>query len=85
MYNYIVSSYYYDTQQCGEVYTVEYLCHKKQYTKEEFDSICNIALKACGRDQYEIEKYLIENFGFFYLEIEGRFEFNKDENLEDED
>jgi hypothetical protein len=83
MYIYEITNYYYDEEEKDNVYGFAYVIHEKEFTSNEFVTMCEKAREKLVGGVYgdDICKYLIENYGFNNMPIKACYEYDIDEEL----
>lgn len=75
---YEVSSYFYDSTECDSTSIYDYLIHEKQFTKEEFNEMCEKGIASEEvKDCFDLKKYLIQNHGFNGMKPIATYEFKE--------
>jgi len=76
---YEISSWFYDEKECDNVTIYDYLLHKKQFSKEEFNEMCKKGLTFKEtKDCFDLRKYLINNFEFEEIKPIATYEFEEE-------
>lgn len=76
MYIYEIKTCWYNEEIQDDIYGFTHILSEKKYTYKEFEALCEEARSVLGKNTWDIDKYLIEKYGFKTMPIETSFEYD---------